>query len=725
MPGGKQTVPRGELWGAIGALKRLHRATRPVTIWVDCLDLAKGWEAGPKAGRTTNADLWEMFWNEIGNTPTKVRVRKVWKSHATAKEMAAGLITRLEAFGNTVADDLAKAGADLHQLARWEVERVRKIDALAWKVQTRLVETYILHAEARDKHTSDTNKDKAKPKKAPTKGERTQASVDKLVRQGHIPLEVTRGKNITYRCERCGVNVGTKWLKRWAEADKQCAAGAMLRQDAACDAEQSTSTGARSTAEYDETRLMVEPTRYKKEQHKTFSHDAALGRMIRRTNADAGLDAKSERGGGQVSEEMQEGTKSFRRMRQERGAGKRSCEACHEEEGGANQNASQHGGEQTRKHHKTDIRLDYGFDDEEGPNQSEGEWTEDDGGRLEAVTRRHEPAEGEGDAHTEQGGDGQPHQGEVHGEESQDQQGTNPNEEGGRRNNAAPVDSARQMTLIDYLRECSKGSERPGQPRPPPQEVDSQRAAEEKRRRIEKATSNRPATEVQHYAHKANQKKTEGNLRLRLIETLARGKRGPRDEDHSDSPEQCKQVVQARRTAIETAQKRPEENEADAGPRRTSDEGDGREQRADRVPQGNHSVNSGGHQRVSGGTHEASIRSEAPPPAKRRKVAVQGEEYTMQYNGRQVHRSHCYGFSRGILWCWSCGAWCQNYARALTMECTKIPTRAGADALARLSKGMTPRSTMEMWPIPLALQPETVPIVQSPLVGHIRRRVNV
>ncbi len=72
VPGIKQTVPRGELWGAIGALKRLHRATRQTCLWVDCQDLVRGWEDGPTSVRVENADLWEIFWEEISNINVEV-----------------------------------------------------------------------------------------------------------------------------------------------------------------------------------------------------------------------------------------------------------------------------------------------------------------------------------------------------------------------------------------------------------------------------------------------------------------------------------------------------------------------------------------------------------------------------------------------------------------------------------------------------------------------------
>ncbi len=299
-------------------------------------------------------------------------------------------------------------------------------------------------------------------------------------------------KDTSKQIRGCGVNVGTKWLKRWADADKQCAAGAVEHQVATCDAEQPNPTEARPTATDGEHRREPEPTSGEKVEHKTWSHNEALGRLLRRTNAEADLNAKDEAGGGELSDLEHVGAKRLKRTSHQRGARKRGRETRDKDGVDPNRYDGQQAAETSRKHHKTDASLDFGFDDEEGPNQSEGDdWPQDHGNTLDEKAHQQELADGGEGRHSEHEEEGWMHQAEDHHEE-QGRQETDLEEVGNRKNDDAMVDSARQMTLIDYLRECSKGSERPGQPRPPPQEEDSQRAAEEKRRRIERATKEAP-----------------------------------------------------------------------------------------------------------------------------------------------------------------------------------------------------------------------------------------
>ncbi len=250
-------------------------------------------------------------------------------------------------------------------------------------------------------------------------------------------------------------------------------------------------------------------------------------------------------------------------------------------------------------------------------------------------------------------------------------------------------------------------------------------AAEEKRRRIEKATNEEPMTEVRRQAHRANQSKAEGNIRQRLMETLARGESWRADDAHGSSPREDKREQHIGGNQLRTAQTRTDGNEAVPRQRTNNVGGSQRDRGPVRAIRDIQSDDAASHHRSSEMIDESVRLNGAPLSAKRRKVVEQHLEHAMQYNGRQVHPSHRFGFSRGILWCWTCGAWCQNYARALTQECTKLPTRAGADALARLSKGKTPRSTMETWPNPMALEPETIPIEQSHRMEHFRRRVVV
>ena len=59
----------------------------------------------------THADLWEEYWKADDAIGPPVLFHKVWRSHATQAEIAAGLISPLEAYGNEAADKLAARGA--------------------------------------------------------------------------------------------------------------------------------------------------------------------------------------------------------------------------------------------------------------------------------------------------------------------------------------------------------------------------------------------------------------------------------------------------------------------------------------------------------------------------------------------------------------------------------------------------------------------------------------
>ncbi len=93
------------------------------------------------------------------------------------------------------------------------------------------------------------------------------------------------------------------------------------------------------------------------------------------------------------------------------------------------------------------------------------------------------------------------------------------------------------------------------------------------------------------------------------------------------------------------------------------------------------------------------------------------------YAGNPLHASHLFGFLHGVLWCWQCGAWCVGKTAALAKPCNKRPTRAGDDALARLAKGMTPRTTMLHWPALMAPPPQHVAIIPAPASYERRYRL--
>ncbi len=95
------------------------------------------------------------------------------------------------------------------------------------------------------------------------------------------------------------------------------------------------------------------------------------------------------------------------------------------------------------------------------------------------------------------------------------------------------------------------------------------------------------------------------------------------------------------------------------------------------------------------------------------------------YAGKLVHRSHQPGHCKGYLFCWICGSWCAADPKSLKAPCPKIPTKSGAEAIARLTSGRLPHYSLKHWPAPLSDPPTSVPIRTNPFGGYHRPKVLV
>ena len=62
-----------------------------------------------------------------------------------------------------------------------------------------------------------------------------------------------------------------------------------------------------------------------------------------------------------------------------------------------------------------------------------------------------------------------------------------------------------------------------------------------------------------------------------------------------------------------------------------------------------------------------------------------------------MHESHTLHHHRGVVWCWTCGAYATETLRDLQGVCSGTPGRGRVHALKRLRQGATPRVGME-WP---------------------------
>ena len=64
---------------------------------------------------------------------------------------------------------------------------------------------------------------------------------------------------------------------------------------------------------------------------------------------------------------------------------------------------------------------------------------------------------------------------------------------------------------------------------------------------------------------------------------------------------------------------------------------------------------------------------------------------------RRLHPSHIFGHTRGILWCWRCGAYAITAPQTLSEPCPRGCDTYGRRCLNRIRRGLTPRSDL-VWP---------------------------
>ena len=122
------------------------------------------------------------------------------------------------------------------------------------------------------------------------------------------------------------------------------------------------------------------------------------------------------------------------------------------------------------------------------------------------------------------------------------------------------------------------------------------------------------------------------------------------------------------------------------------------------------------------GAQVAPSRSVRPPEG----TAAPSERGVLcRFGDRAVHTSHTFGYCRGILWCWKCGAWTQGGIIVKLLECCpRRPNAAGEAVLRRLSKQLTP-TVQSVWPLAGGEFPpfEIAHLVQdAPAGGSYRRK---
>ena len=69
-----------------------------------------------------------------------VRVKRVWRSHLSAKEMEIGCSTLFDMRGNTLADEMAGRAATRAEVLTCQADAVQAMDGMAWHVRMRIIE---------------------------------------------------------------------------------------------------------------------------------------------------------------------------------------------------------------------------------------------------------------------------------------------------------------------------------------------------------------------------------------------------------------------------------------------------------------------------------------------------------------------------------------------------------------------------------------------------------
>ena len=135
---------------------------------------------------------------------------KVWRSRATQAEIAAGLISPLETYGNEAADKLAARGALRNALSMEYVAATRNTNSRVRLVQTRLIEINLMHVQNRTK----TVRVKAETCKRRAKFDPAEG-MSQLNRIGHDFSRVQVGKGkFTCRCRLCFLRGERAFLKQ-------------------------------------------------------------------------------------------------------------------------------------------------------------------------------------------------------------------------------------------------------------------------------------------------------------------------------------------------------------------------------------------------------------------------------------------------------------------------------------------------------------------------------
>ena len=140
LPGAKQSVPRAELYAILVLLRRLGPLEQaPAFVYTDSKYVFDKARVGPSPRKASgNSDLWKAFWAEMVRLRWRVCILKI-RAHCDHMDLWSGRILPWHYFGNKVADVLAGEAAQNASLVHDVLASLGRVDALAWRVQKRLV----------------------------------------------------------------------------------------------------------------------------------------------------------------------------------------------------------------------------------------------------------------------------------------------------------------------------------------------------------------------------------------------------------------------------------------------------------------------------------------------------------------------------------------------------------------------------------------------------------
>ena len=229
LPGQFQSAGRAELWAAVEVLRAYERhghKASTVIMKSDYANLVKGvakartksreeaqWSPEQSLALVVGSSMdgiWQCLWRAAagaGLRPENIQVLKV-KAHVDAEYWELHPeVTQEEIMGNEMADELARAGAELGQLPEAEVQRVEELSALAEGILLRYT------AICMDSVGHQDIQEVAVPKKIKAKPSWQRAALQALAKLRAASQHALAACEEGWRCSVCGLRAEAKVIK--------------------------------------------------------------------------------------------------------------------------------------------------------------------------------------------------------------------------------------------------------------------------------------------------------------------------------------------------------------------------------------------------------------------------------------------------------------------------------------------------------------------------------